>query len=168
MWETVFTILMALISGLLGAGITLLWNQKEIKRKDKLDILTVLLSYRGRGDVYALSQLSPAINRIDIVFSDDQPVLAEVKNFINKRTVFDLANKSESEMLNINKAMDESYTRLVTAIAGSLNYKNITFDIVSTPYNPQGVSDYFALQDATVKIQLGVYQTIMNNQQRTD
>ncbi|MFM5070770.1 DUF6680 family protein [Aeromonas veronii] len=157
----------ALLSGLLGTIATLYWMNRQATRKDKLEILTVLLSYRGREDSYALSQIAPAINRIEVVFSGNDKILGEVKNFINKRNVFDIEKKSDAEKSNITKEMNESYTNLVLAIAKNLNYKNITFDVVSTPYIPKGVSDHYALQDAKIKKEIAMCQAVINSLPQT-
>lgn len=158
-------IIISFVSGLLGACLTLWWARRESVRKDKLDILTILLSYRGRTDINALSCVSPAINRIQVVFSGEQEVLDEANNFIEKRIVFDFEKKSVSEKNNIQKEMDESYTKLVIAIAKCLSYKNITFDVVSKPYNPHGVDAYFSMQHENIKLNNDMMQIVKNTLQ---
>ncbi|HHQ4547285.1 TPA: hypothetical protein ACSP15_003980 [Aeromonas veronii] len=88
-------VISALLSGLLGSFLTTIWASRETKRKDKLEILTILLSFRGRTDVFALSQISPAINRIPVIFAECPNIQSKMKEFIKIRNVFDLDKKQQ-------------------------------------------------------------------------
>lgn len=156
-------IILILSSGLAGALITALititWADKQAIRKDKLEILTTLLSYRGRDDIQAWGYISPAINKIDLIFADTPEVLIQAKEFIKVRTT-DIANKTDKEKQILLKEMNESHTNLILAMAKSLKYQNITYDVVSRPYSPQGLTEYFTLQSETRKLENAAYQNI--------
>lgn len=152
-------VIASLCSGLLGALITIMWADKQAIRKDKLEILTTLLSYRGHDDIQAWGYISPAINKIDLIFADTPEVLIQTKEFIKVRTT-DIANKTDKEKQILLKEMDESHTNLIIAMAKSLKYKNITYDVVSRPYSPQALTEYFTLQSETKKSENAAYQNI--------
>ncbi|HHQ4547286.1 TPA: hypothetical protein ACSP15_003981 [Aeromonas veronii] len=56
--------------------------------------------------------------------------------------------------------MSESYIKLVQAIATDLGYKHIDFDVISSAYNPKGISEHFMLQQQNLQVQLKMMTNI--------
>ena len=108
-------------------------QDRNQKRKDKLDIFRILMMNRGMGWT---NETVKALNIIDIVFSDDDMVRKQWKEYYNK-----LGIESPDEMQR--KQVQEAHDKLLEVMAHSLGYKNqISWETIQKPYiHPDGNDD---------------------------
>ncbi len=93
----------ALLSGLLGVGISIRYHHRKEIRRAKLQVLQQLLGNRHdlRGRLF-----TEALNQVFVIFYDSQDVLVALKAFheviMGAQTTTDLANQ---KLLDLFKAM---------------------------------------------------------------
>ncbi len=130
-----------LISPIFAVAIGQLLQNNAEKRKDKINIFKTLMTGRILG--WDLNSVH-ALNLIDIVFSDDDKVRRQWKEFCKATKGTDL------------KDMEIQQCKLLETIAKSLGYKDkITWEEITSPYLPQGVANKIQIEQ---KIQKGQTQ----------
>ena len=96
-WITIFS---ALLSGILGVGISTFYYRRHEARKIKLDTLTRVIAnrYDLKGD-----EFSRALNEIFVIFSGSKSVMDAFKIFHEKTISRDVSN--EDALLRLIKVM---------------------------------------------------------------
>lgn len=132
------------ILAILSAPIIAVWlgqhlHNKEIQRKDKLEIFKILMATRKGWTIESVK----ALNIIEIVFSSDEQVLECWRDYYDKIWIQNPSN-SDYQKIEIAKG------KMLEAMANSLGYKNsVTWETIQNPYVPQGIQ-----QDAEIERQL--------------
>lgn len=107
-------------------------QDRDHRRKDKLDIFKILMMNRCMGWSYESTR---ALNIIDIVFADDEDVRTKWGEYY---TLLCIQNPNEMQKKQKQTAQD----KLLEAMAKSLGYKDqVTWDKIQNPYIPQGMVD---------------------------
>ena len=127
-------ILSSLISGLLGALLTLLFKKLNDSKNEKKEIFKTLLSFRY--DITNQTNVN-AMNRIQSVFYGNENVINAWKDFN------DTANTSKDGNL-----INDKYLKLLEQIAAAAGYKNIRWDDIKVYYYPRGLSQKIAEENA--------------------
>ena len=105
-------------------------QDRNQKRKDKMEIFRVLMMNRGIGWT---ADTVRALNIIDVVFSDNDSVRARWREYYNQ-----LCIQTPNAMQR--KQIQEAQDKLLEAIAQSLGYKKqVTWETIQNPYIPQGM-----------------------------
>ena len=105
-------------------------QDRNQKRKDKMEIFRVLMMNRGIGWT---ADTVRALNIIDVVFSDDDSVRARWRENYNKLCI-------QTPNVMQRKQIQEAQDKLLEAIAQSLGYKKqVTWETIQNPYIPQGM-----------------------------
>ena len=134
-----FEIIMAIINvaAIITAPIAAVFVGQKLqdrnqKRKDKMEIFRVLMMNRGIGWT---ADTVRALNIIDIVFSDDTTVRMRWKEYYTQ-----LCIQSPNDMQL--KQVQEAQDKLLEAMARSLGYKEqVTWETIQNPYIPRGMWD---------------------------
>lgn len=157
-----FLTLAALIIIPILAVIIAQWLQnRSEKRKDKMQIFKLLMTYR----IYGWTPDSVnALNIIDIVFSDDKKVRAAWKDLYDKYCV---TNPDQHQLEKIKTAQ----YKLLEAMANSLGYKDkITWETIQNPYMPVGMAQQIEakknMQQAYYSAINSVNNYVQNQEQR--
>lgn len=115
-------------------------QDRNQKRKDKMEIFRVLMMNRGIGWT---ADTVRALNIIDVVFSDDDSVRARWREYYNQLCI-------QTPNVMQRKQIQEAQDKLLETIAQSLGYKKqVTWETIQNPYIPQGM-----LNIETVSIRL--------------
>lgn len=105
-------------------------QDRNQKRKDKMEIFRVLMMNRGIGWT---ADTVRALNIIDVVFSDDDSVRARWREYYNQLCI-------QTPNVMQRKQIQEAQDKLLEAIAQSLGYKKqVTWETIQNPYIPQGM-----------------------------
>lgn len=105
-------------------------QDRNQKRKDKMEIFRVLMMNRGIGWT---ADAVRALNIIDVVFSDDDSVRARWREYYNQLCI-------QTPNVMQRKQIQEAQDKLLEAIAQSLGYKKqVTWETIQNPYIPQGM-----------------------------
>jgi len=111
-------------------------QNKEVKRKDKLEIFKTLMANR----IIWTPESVRAMNTIDIVFSKDKKVREAWKEYYSALCI---PNPNEIQV----KQIQQAQIKLLEAMAVSLGYKDkITWETIQNPYMPQGMVDSMGQQ----------------------
>lgn len=115
------TLVVSLLSGGVGAFITILYSNLDRKQKEKREIFKVLMANR-----YMIAQEKniEALNMIDVYFSNSKDVRSTWEIFL-KRT--NEPNRTEEKIFT-------AYISLLYAIAEDLKYKGLSKEILETSY----------------------------------
>lgn len=133
MWEfdmilAIVNVIAVVLSPIIAVLVGQFLQNRAEKRKDKMAIFQCLMTHRmiGWTDPSSVN----ALNLIDIVFSDCEPVRAQWKILLSKyRPEF---SKQEQE---------REQCKLLELMAKNLGYKKkITWDTIQNPYYPVGLS----------------------------
>lgn len=92
-----------------------------------------------------------ALNRIEVVFSDSERVLAEWKKY------FDAVRQKDA--VNAADTMDHRYIDLLFQMALDLGYRNLKQTDILEHYIPQAHIDQYQYDKTLVEAQLLFYQT---------
>lgn len=129
-------------------------QDRSEKRKDKVNVFTHLMSYRMFGYV---SQYSVnVLNSVPIVFHDDEKVIENFNNYINS-----LAIRKEDVSIK-EKEIENNKTKMLEAMAKSLGYKKINWELIQTPYVPTGLIDQIEAENTFKKGQLEMAKIFAN------
>lgn len=105
-------------------------QDRNQKRKDKMEIFRVLMMNRGIGWT---ADTVRALNIIDVVFSDNDSVRARWREYYNQLCI-------QTPNVMQRKQIQEAQDKLLEAIAQSLGYKKqVTWETIQNPYIPQGM-----------------------------
>ena len=143
-------IVSSLISGLLGALLTLLFKKLNDSKKEKQEIFKTLLSFRY--DITNQTNVN-AMNRIQSVFYGNQSVIDAWTEFN------ETANASKDA-----NAINDKYLKLLEQIASAAGYKNIRWDDIKVYYFPVGLSQRIAEENALRTATLKNLTGSQNNQ----
>ena len=103
-------------------------QDRNQKRKDKMEIFRVLMMNRGIGWT---ADTVRALNIIDVVFSDNDSVRARWREYYNQLCI-------QTPNVMQRKQIQEAQDKLLEAIAQSLGYKkHVTWETIQNPYIPQ-------------------------------
>lgn len=117
-------ILAILFSPLIAVLVTVWLNNREHKRKDRLEIFKTLMTCRENNSNIDFVN---AVNSIDVVFHDVTPVRDAWKT---------LNNAYHSNTPDFKKIQD-SHTKLLEVMAHELGYKKqITWETITSSYSP--------------------------------
>ena len=106
-------------------------QDRREKRKDKMKVFTHLMSYRSFG--YIDQSSVNILNSVPIVFAKNKRVIQTYNAFM------DSLNINPEEAMLKSKEIENNKTRMLEAMAKSLNYKNINWEIIQNPYIPEGL-----------------------------
>ena len=110
-------------------------QDRNQKRKDKMEIFRVLMMNRGIGWT---ADTVRALNIIDVVFSDDDSVRARWREYYNQLCI-------QTPNVMQRKQIQEAQDKLLEAIAQSLGYKKqVTWETIQNPYIPQNGQEQLA------------------------
>lgn len=129
--DILIAILTSLVSGLVGVLVGTWLSYIHEVRREKISILKVLVTYR-----YYPSQGErvTALNMIPIAFRKDGEICALFEKYKKAQAaVADNISNSPVFGEKIN-ALDDSYIKLVEAIAKNLHYKSLSWDKLKHPY----------------------------------
>lgn len=129
-------------------------QDRSEKRKDKVNVFTHLMSYRMFGYVNQYSV--NVLNSVPIVFHDDDKVIENFNNYINS-----LAIRKEDVSLK-EKEIENNKTKMLEAMAKSLGYKKINWELIQTPYVPTGLIDQIESENIYKKGQLEMAKIFAN------
>lgn len=141
-WTSPVLAVLINIAGMIIIPLLLFWitnkaQAKEQRRKDKMQIFTVLMTNRELG--WSIDTVH-ALNMLDIVFSNDKKVRMAWCAYYKA-----LCNQSgDSACIDTQR---KAYKALLKEMAASLGYQeNILWEAVDKPYIPQGMMDAFQQQ----------------------
>lgn len=135
---TIINILAVLLSPVIALWISNIIQDQKEKRKEKMQILKVLMTQRF--SVKNIEYVN-ALNLIDVVFVDSKNVRDAYKNLYNEYgSTIDLNNENNRQIFQ--EKIKKATTRLLEAIVKDIGYKDkITWDTLQEPYMPQWLSD---------------------------
>ena len=121
----IISIIAIILSPIIAVGITTYIQNKESKRKDKMEIFKILMTGRLYGwDIASVH----ALNTLEIVFSDEKDVIKQWKNY------YEAACSGTNIQIQQYKLLEE--------IAKSLGYKDkISWESIQNPYIPTWLSE---------------------------
>lgn len=125
--QEAINILAVIISPIIAVLITKYLQNKENKRKDKIEIFKILMTGRIYGwDIASVH----ALNIIEIVFSEDKNVISQWKNYYNATCTDDYQNIKIQQ------------TKLLEEIGKTLGYKDkISWESIEKPYIPKWLDE---------------------------
>lgn len=129
MEDTILLIVTALISGLVATVITILWQEKSQKKKEKTKIFEILMA--KRYEIHSEESVE-ALNKIDVVFYNSKNVRKAWKDFCDAANASDIAQKPQ--------LISDKHLKLLEEIAKDIGYKNIQWDNIKDYYFPTGLS----------------------------
>jgi hypothetical protein len=122
--QWILIIFPALLSGIIGVGISILYHKKADKKRNKLLLLEKLLGNRNN---ITGKEFSVALNSIIVLFYDSKPVIKALKAFhentLNPSTGTDISNQ---KLLDLFKAMCEDL---------DIDHKPLTDNFFLQPFN---------------------------------
>lgn len=130
MGETILLIITALISGLVATVVTIWWQEKSQKQKEKTKIFEILMA--KRYDIPSEESVE-ALNKIDVVFYNSENVRKAWKEFCDTTDAPDIAQKPQ--------LISDKHLKLLEEIAKDIGYKKIQWDNIKSYYFPTGLSD---------------------------
>ena len=135
---TIINILAVLLSPVVALWISNIIQNRKEKRKEKMQILKVLMTQRF--SVKNIEYVN-ALNLIDVVFVDSKDVRSAYKNLYNEyASTIDLNNENNRQIFQ--EKIKKATTQLLEAIVKDIGYKDkITWDTLQEPYMPQWLSD---------------------------
>ena len=130
----ILTICTSLLSGLAGVLIGTFLNRHAEIRREKVDILKVLVTYIL---VPNQPERVSALNLIPVVFHKDENICNALEEY--KKAQNEVTNNLNTP--NFAQKMDlqnDSYIKLIELIAKKLRYNStLTWDKLKNPYSPQ-------------------------------
>lgn len=125
--KEVIGILAVVVSPVIAVLITKYLQNKENKRKDKIEIFKTLMTGRIYGwDIASVH----ALNIIEIVFSEDKNVISQWKNYYNAACTDNYKNIKIQQ------------TKLLEEIGKALGYKDkISWESIEKPYIPRWLDE---------------------------
>lgn len=129
-------------------------QDRSEKRKDKVNVFTHLMSYRMFG--YVSQPSVNILNSVPIVFHDDDKVIENFNNYIKSLDI-------RKEDVSIKeKEIENNKTKMLEAMAKSLGYKKINWELIQTPYVPTGLIDQIEAENIYKKGQLEMAKIFAN------
>ena len=121
MAQTALLVSTALVSGLFATIVTLLWQRRTALYNRKLNVFSILMSYR-----YMISSEASvnALNTIDVIFYKDKKVREAYSKFLDET----------SKKPEFNPQIDEKYLKLLEEMAVALKLKDIHWDDIKHSY----------------------------------
>lgn len=130
MGETILLIITALISGLVATVVTIWWQEKSQKKKEKVKIFEILMA--KRYDIPSEESVE-ALNKIDVAFYNSKNVRKAWNDFCYAADAPDIAQKSQ--------LISDKHLKLLEEIAKDIGYKKIQWDNIKNYYFPTGLSN---------------------------
>jgi len=122
-------ILAILFSPLIAVLVTVWLNNREHKRKDRLEIFKTLMMCRENNSNMDFVR---AVNSIDVVFHDVAPVREAWKN------LNDAYHTNTPDF----KKIQDNHTKLLEVMANELGYKDqITWETITSSYSPNWLNN---------------------------
>lgn len=129
-------------------------QDRSEKRKDKMNVFTHLMSYRMFGYV---SQFSVNIlNSVPIVFHDDNKVIENYNNYLKSLMI-----RKEDVSLK-EKEIENNKTKMLEAMAKSLGYYKINWELIQNPYIPNGLLEQIEAENIFRKGQVEMAKVFAN------
>ena len=139
---TAVNILAIIITPIVAVFISQKLQEKSELRKDKMQIFQCLMTRRILG--WASLDAVNALNSIDVIFADCEPV----------RNQWEVLLSKYSQDISLQEQNREQ-CKLLELMANDLGYKDkITWDIIQNPYFPKGLARQLESNDQFVKGQL--------------
>lgn len=130
------------------------------KRKDKMDVFTHLMSYRMFGYV---SQYSVNVfNSVPIIFYDDKNVIDKYNNYLKSLMI-----RKEDVSLK-EKEIENNKTKMLEAMAKSLGYYKINWELIQNPYIPNGLLEQIEAENIFRKGQVEMAKVFANYETQKD
>ena len=147
----IINIIAIIISPIIAFGISNHIQDRKEKRKEKIQILKILMTQRFSPKNI---EYVNALNLIDIVFIDSEKVRSAYKNLYSlyaNKVNFNNPEEKENYLLKVKRVE----TKLIEAIVADLGYKDkITWDAIQEPYIPQWLYDEITKRDQLNNAQL--------------
>ena len=136
----IINILAVIFSPIIAILITRHLQNRENKRKDKMEIFKILMTGRLYGwDIASIH----ALNSIEIIFSEDKNVIEQWKKYYASTRTVDIKN------------MQTQQFKLLEEIANSLGYKDkISWETIQNPYIPQWLAEKMEKEKTYIKGQV--------------
>lgn len=141
MGNIILVIMTALISGLLATLITIYWQKRAEKRRQKMKVFETLMAHRYM--IHAEESVK-AINSIDVVFYDDKEVRKALTAFMNEA----------AKKIEFNPNIGDKHLKLLEEMAKALKLEDIHWDNIKQSYYPNGLAQKIQDEDALRKIQI--------------
>ena len=150
--ESVMLVLVtALISGLLGSVLTILWQKHYESRRLKLHIFETLMAYRYL--IWSQESVN-AINSVSVVFYKHKAVRTALKEFLDEA----------SKLPDSNRSIEDKHLRLLEEIAKALGLKTINWEEIKHYYSPGGLMDTINEDSELRKLQIKESQLIIDRE----
>lgn len=138
-------------------------QDRSEKRKDKMRVFTHLMSYRSFGyiDQYSVN----IFNSVPIIFYDDKEVIEKYNSYLKSLNI-----KPDDAQIK-QKEIEDNKTKMLEAMAKSLKYKNINWELIQNPYIPKGLLDQIDAENTYKRGQVEmakILTDITNPQTSTD
>lgn len=153
---TIVNVVAIIVIPIVAVVIGRILQDRSEKRKDKVNVFTHLMSYRmfGYVDQYSVNVL----NSVPIVFHDDDKVIGYFNKYINSLDI-------RKEDVSIKKKeIENNKTKMLEAMAKSLGYKKINWELIQTPYVPTGLIDQIEAENIFKKGQLEMAKIFANSE----
>lgn len=137
-------IVIPIVSVVIGRSL----QDRSEKRKDKMNVFTHLMSYRMFGYVNQYSV--NVLNSVPIVFHDDNNVIKCYNSYIKS------LNIRKEDVPAKEKEIENNKTKMLEAMAESLGYRKINWEIIQTPYVPAGLLEQIEAENHFKKAQLAM------------
>lgn len=141
MGNIILVIITALISGLLATLITIYWQKRAEKRRQKMKVFETLMAHRYM--IHAEESVK-AINSIDVVFYDDKEVRKALTAFMNEA----------AKKIEFNPNIGDKHLKLLEEMAKALKLEDIHWDNIKQSYYPNGLAQKIQDEDVLRKIQI--------------
>lgn len=135
-------------------------QDRNEKRKDKMNVFTHLMSYRMFG--YTNQYSVNIFNSVPIVFYDDSNVI-EKYNIYLKSLMIRKEDVSVKE-----KEIENNKTKMLEAMSKSLGYKKIDWELIQNPYVPTGLLEQIEVENILRKGQIEMAKVFANYETQKD
>ena len=129
-------------------------QDRSEKRKDKMRVFSHLMSYRSFGyvDQYSVN----VFNSVPIVFYDDKEVIKKYNAYLKSLNI-----KPEDVQVKT-KEIEDNKTKMLEAMAKSLKYKNVNWELIQNPYVPNGLLAQISAENTYKQGQLEIAKLFTN------
>lgn len=129
-------------------------QDRNEKRKDKMNGFTHLMSYRMFG--YTNQYSVNIFNSVPIVFYDDTNVIEKYNIYLKSLMI------RKEDVPVKEKEIENNKTKMLEAMAKSLGYKKINWELIQNPYVPTGLLEQIEAENILKKGQIEMAKVFAN------
>jgi hypothetical protein len=129
-------------------------QDRSEKRKDKMNVFTHLMSYRMFG--YTTQYSVNVFNSVPIIFNDDKYVIEKYNIYLKSLMI------RKEDIPIKEKEIENNKTKMLEAMAKSLGYKKINWELIQNPYVPTGLLEQIEAENIFKKGQLEMAKVFAN------